>query len=139
MKTPTFKSSGSKTAKTLFAIAILTLAGVTACKKDASSTTSGTVTEADAVQMTSDAVSSSTGGMSAQTTTSTDLYISTTTPTTGCGATKDTTIAASYTGVNYSFGYSLSWNYFVDIYRSVEVVVCALMPPVDDETASLVI
>lgn len=113
MKTPTIKSSGTKTAKTIFAIAILTLAGVTACKKDAS-TTSATVTEADAAQMTSDAVSSSTGGMSAQTTSSTTLYASTTTSTEGCGANKDTTIAATYTGGGYSFSYSLSWQYFVD-------------------------
>lgn len=113
MKTSTFKSPGTKTAKTLFALAVLTLAGLTACKKDASST-SGTVTEADAVQMTSDAVSSSTGGMSAQTTSSVTLYAATTTPIEGCGATKDTTISATYTGSGYTFGYTLSWNYLVD-------------------------
>ena len=113
MKTPTFKSLGSKTAKTFFALAVLTLAGVTACKKDASTSTSATVTEADAAQMTSDAVSSSTGGMSAQTTSSVTLYAGTTTTAEGCGLNKDTTITASYSSGNYSFGYTLSWAYDV--------------------------
>lgn len=113
MKTPTFKSQGSKAAKTLFALAVLTIAGVTACKKDASTSSTPTVTEADAVQMTSDAVAPSTGGMEAQTSSSVTLYAATSTPTTGCGATKDTTISASYTSGAYSFAYSLSWNYLV--------------------------
>jgi hypothetical protein len=110
MKTPTFKSLSSKTAKTCFAIAILTLAGVTACKKDSSTSSTPTVTEADAVQMTSDAVTTSTGGMTAQTTTSTTLYAAEA-PVITCGATKDTTIAATYTGSGYSYSYTLSWNY----------------------------
>jgi len=116
MKTPNFKSLGGKTAKTLFALAVLTLAGVTACKKDTSTSTSATVTEADAVQMTNDAVSTSSGGMTAQTNSSVTLYATAdaTVNIAACGATKDTTTAASYTGSGYSFSYSLSWNYILN-------------------------
>ena len=114
MKTPTFKSQGSKTAKTFFALAVLTLAGVSACKKDATTTSSPTVTEADAVQMTTDAVTSSTGGMTAQTTTSVTLYAAEA-PVLTCGTTKDTTITgASVAGTPYTFAYSLNWNYLLN-------------------------
>jgi hypothetical protein len=115
MKTPNFKSIGSKTAKTIFAISLLTLAGVSACKKDATSTTTPTVTEADAVQLTTDAVVPSTGGMVTQTTSSVTLSSTAETAAIPCGTTKDTTIAgASVSGAAFTYAYSLNWNYVLN-------------------------
>ena len=114
MKTPNFKTIGSKTVKTIFTIAVLSLVGITACKKD-STATSPTVTEADAVQLTSDAVTTSTGGMVTQTTDAVTISATAETSSIPCGTTKDTTITgSSVAGAAFTYAYSLNWNYLLD-------------------------
>lgn len=111
MKTPLFKPLHSKAAKGLLALTIITLASVTACKKDANSTTSATVTEADAVELTTDAIQPATGGMAIQANSSVEIY-STASTKLACGVAKDTTITgASVTGAVPAYSYSLNWNY----------------------------
>ena len=84
--------------------------GVSSCHKDAT-TTDTTVTEADAAQLTTDAVSPSTGGMVLQLSSSVTVYK---TVTLTCGVQKDSSIAiASVTGVIPSYSYTLSWNYLL--------------------------
>jgi len=111
MKTPVLKSLNSKAAKGLLAITIITIACVTACKKDSNSSTSATVTESDALELTTDAIQPSTGGMTVQANSSVSIYATASTKL-SCGVTKDTTIAgASVAGAVPSYNYSLSWNY----------------------------
>jgi len=111
MKTPIFKSLHSKAAKGLLAITIITLASVTACKKDSNNSTSATVTEADALELTSDAIVPTSGGMTIQANSSVSIYASASTKL-SCGISKDTTITgASVSGAVPSYSYSLSWNY----------------------------
>ena len=116
----------TNTKKLLFAAA--TVAGImlsfSSCRKDTSSTSSDTVTEADAAQVTSEAVSPSTGGMASQVSSSAAFYSSASVTggtvssvgskslysTIECGQTKDSTV--SYASVNTTapaFTYSLSW------------------------------
>jgi hypothetical protein len=114
MKNANFKTIGRQAAKALSALVILTLVGISACKKDASTNTgsTGTVTEADAVELTTDAVIPSTGGFAVQTSTSVDIYSA---AKISCGDTKDTTITqSSASGLVPSYAYSLSWNYTFD-------------------------
>ena len=111
MRNPIFKSLYSKAAKGLLAITIITLASVTACKKDSNSSTSATVTEADALELTSDAIEPTSGGMTIQANSSVSIYASASTKL-SCGVSKDTTITgASVSGAVPSYSYSLSWNY----------------------------
>ena len=111
MKTPFFKSLNSKAAKGLLALTIITLASVTACKKDSNSSTPATVTEADALELTTDAIAPTTGGMTIQANSSVSIYASASTKL-SCGISKDTTITgASVSGAVPSYSYSLSWNY----------------------------
>ena len=95
----------------LAALVALTLAlNVSSCKNDSSGTTPSTnISEADAAQFASDAVTSSTGGMVTQVSNSAVIY-----PTvqTLCGVQKDTTIvAASAAGATPSYNFNLLWNY----------------------------
>jgi hypothetical protein len=109
MKNTNFNFFKGKAAKILLTVAVLTSAGIAACKKDAANTSTGTVTEADMAQLTTDAVIPSTGGLVEQTNTSVNIY---TGSKLSCGDTKDTTIAkSSTTGVTPSYSYLLAWNY----------------------------
>jgi len=86
--------------------------GISSCKKDSTSSNnslaSTTVTEADAAQFTSDAVSPSTDGFGDQLSRTASLY---TTIPLSCGAKKDTTyIKASAKGVTPSYADTLVWN-----------------------------
>ncbi len=116
MKTPIFKSLHSKAAKGLLAITIITLASVTACKKDSNNSSSPTVTEADAAQLTSDAIEPTSGGMTIQANSSVTIYASASTKL-SCGVSKDTTITGASVyrcHVCLRTVYlpiSLSWNY----------------------------
>lgn len=111
MKTPILTSLHSKAVKGLLAITIIGLAGVTACKKGSNSSTSATVTEADAVQLTSDAIEPTTGGMTIQANSSVKIYADASTKL-SCGVSKDTTITgASVAGAIPSYSFLLSWNY----------------------------
>ncbi|MDR3695110.1 hypothetical protein [Mucilaginibacter sp.] len=82
---------------------------VSSCHKDASTTsTNATVTEADAVQLTTDAVSPSTGGMILQLNGSVNTYA---TVSFSCGVQKDSSyVIASSTGASPSYNYSFQWN-----------------------------
>jgi hypothetical protein len=119
----------SKTPKIIFA-AVITAGlafALTSCHKDLGST-SDTVTEADAAQVTTDAVTPSTGGLVSQlnssvslfssatvtggTVNSVDNHLTTYSSTIPCGTEKDSTIAyASANGGIPSFSYSLTWKY----------------------------
>jgi len=81
---------------------------VSSCHKDASATNNETVTEADAVQLTTDAVSPSTAGMVTQLNSSVTMY---STVNFSCGVQKDSTyVISSATGANPSYNYSFQWN-----------------------------
>jgi hypothetical protein len=110
MKTPILKFLHSTAAKGLLAVTIITLVSVTACKKSAD-TTAATVTEADATELTTDAIVPTTGGMTIQASSSVNIYAAASTKL-ACGVSKDTTITgASVAGAVPSYNYSLSWNY----------------------------
>lgn len=98
--------------KTIITLTVATalVIGLNACKKDNNnSNTSATVTEADAVEMTTDAVEPATGGMTLQVSSSVTIYKVTTI---SCGVPKDTTItASSASGVIPTYNASLSWAY----------------------------
>jgi len=88
--------------------------GASSCHKDSSTTpsTTTTVTEADAAELTTDAVAPSSGGMVAQLNTS--VSINTSVPL-SCGVAKDSTIAkSSATGATPTYSYNLSWNYLLN-------------------------
>jgi hypothetical protein len=114
--------------KIVYAAAIVAASALTltSCHKDAASTT--TLTEADAAQVTVDAVSPSTGGMVSQvsssaslfangtvtggTVNSTNNHLTTDSYTIPCGTQKDSTISyASLTTTVPAFTYSLTWQY----------------------------
>ncbi len=84
--------------------------GLNSCKKEsASGSTAVTVTEADAAELTTDAVSPTTGGFASQVNSSVTIYK---TVTLSCGEKKDSTIAkTSASGVTPAYSYSLSWDY----------------------------
>ena len=83
--------------------------GTSSCKKDSTST--ATVTEADAAELTTDAISPETGGMTAQLSSSVTIEK---TVTLSCGVQKDSTITkSSTTGASPSYSYNLSWNYLL--------------------------
>ena len=80
---------------------------VSSCKKDSSAST--TVTEADAAQLSTDAVTPSTGGMVDQVNRSVTTY---NTSTFSCAVVKDSSYTiASAAGATPSFSYNLMWNY----------------------------
>jgi len=116
MKRTTLKSFGSKAAKFVIAGGIVALVGISACKKDNNnnSSTNATVTEADAAELTTDAVTPSTGGFDAQVSTSVTIYVSASTKL-SCGAKKDTTVSySSPSNFIPNYAYMLSWNYELD-------------------------
>ena len=122
MKTTTNTKKSIITACIAAAIAF----SVSSCSKDNSSTTSTPVTEADAAQVTTDAVSPSSGGMVGQVNSAASLYSGSTVTggtvnsvnnnkltlysTLTCGSEKDSTITyASLAGATPSFNYALTW------------------------------
>jgi hypothetical protein len=113
MKTPYLRSLSSKAAKTLMATCVISLVSISACKKDASST-STTVTEADAAELSADAIVPANGGLTIQASSSVSMYADASTKL-SCGIKKDTTITgASIAGAVPSYSYSLNWNYQLD-------------------------
>jgi hypothetical protein len=79
---------------------------VSSCKKDNSA---ATVTEADAAQLTTDAVTPTSGGMVDQLNRSVTTYNAVTF---SCGVQKDSSFAiASTAGASPSYSYNLMWNY----------------------------
>ena len=99
--------------------AALIVAGImpnlTSCKKNsahANNTAAVTVTEADAAQFTTDAVSPSSGGMANQLGASTSLYATTAL---SCGVQKDSVISIiSQSGAVPSYQYTLNWDYMLN-------------------------
>jgi hypothetical protein len=86
---------------------------VSSCKKDSTSTTtsSSTVTEADAAELTTDAVMPTTNGMTTQLSSSVTIYK---TVSLSCGVQKDSTITkVSAAGATPSYNYSFSWDYML--------------------------
>lgn len=118
MKKTILQSFGSKVARFVIAGGIVALVGVSACKKDNNNNNSNnakaTVTEADAAEVTTDAVSPATGGFDAQVKISVSIYVSSSTKL-SCGAKKDTTISySSPTNFIPNYAYTLNWNYQLD-------------------------
>jgi hypothetical protein len=105
----------NKTTIGKIAVGVMLALSLNACKKDSNNTpanTADSVSEADAVEMTTDAVASGTGGMTAQVSSSVSLYK---TVTINCGETKDTSIAASsLSGITPSYSISFSWSYVLN-------------------------
>jgi len=118
MKKTDFGSLGSKVAKFVLAGGLMILVCISACKKDNknnnSTNTSTKVTEADAAQLTTDAIVPSTGGFGAQIKILLGIYVKET-KRLQCGAKKDTTISYS-SPANFipNYSYNLSWNYQLD-------------------------
>ncbi len=117
MKKTDLKSFGGKVAKFVIAGGIVALVGVSACTKNNdnnSNNTKATVTEADAAELTTDAVTPATGGFDAQVNISVSIYVSSSTKL-SCGAKKDTTISFS-SPANFipNYAYTLNWNYELD-------------------------
>jgi hypothetical protein len=119
----------NKFPKTLLATALVAALAftVTSCHKDSTAST-GTVTEADAAQVTVDAITPSTGGMVSQLNSSASIFtgatitggtvnsannhLATYSTTIPCGTEKDSTIAYASVGTSIpSFTYSLNWKY----------------------------
>lgn len=106
---PTFKNNKT--------IAMLLLAGglticVYSCKKDNASAPSATVTEADAAELTTDAIVPANAGLVLQVNSSVTVYK---TVTLTCGAQKDSSITkSSVSGAVPSYNYSLAWNYLLN-------------------------
>lgn len=92
-------------------IATALMLNASSCKKDSANTTDATVTEADAAELTTAAVSPETGGMTAQLSSSITIN---NTVTLSCGVTKDSTIVkSSAAGASPSYSYNLNWNYLL--------------------------
>jgi hypothetical protein len=85
---------------------------VSSCKKDAASTsTATTVTETDAVELTTDAVVPSSGGLSNQASSSVDIYNKSKAKLT-CGVAKDSTFSlVSAASASLAYDYAFNWNY----------------------------
>lgn len=116
MKKTDLRILGNKVTRFVIAGGIVALAGISACKKDnnSNSSKSTTVTEADAVELTTDAVSPSTGGFDAQVNASVSIYI-TYSSTLSCGTKKDTTVSySSPTNFIPNYAYNLSYAYELD-------------------------
>lgn len=108
-------SFGNKVAKFVIAGGLVALMGIPACKKDNNNNNSNVkVTEADAAELTTDAINPATGGFDAQVKISVNIYVATSTKL-SCGAKKDTTISySSPTNFIPNYAYTLSWNYQLD-------------------------
>lgn len=122
----------NKISKTFYVAAVVAASALTltSCHKD-SSATNTTITEADAAQVTVDAVSPSTGGMVAQvnsgasfftggtvtggTVNSVNNHLTTDSYDIPCGTQKDSTVSYASTNTTPpSFTYSLAWNWELD-------------------------
>jgi hypothetical protein len=149
MKNTNLEHLGGKAAGFLATAGLIALTVISACKKDSNTTsTSATVTEADAAELTTDAVTPSTGGFDAQVSTSVSIY-TTASVTMSCGDKKDTTISySSPTSVVPYYAYSLGWNYqlncdgavpnsFVFGFTGSSSYTGALMQSADNSTGSL--
>jgi hypothetical protein len=88
------------------------IAGISSCKKGSSANSTSTTdsfTEADAAELSTDALVPSTGGMVTSVSNSTGIYQA---AALSCGVEKDSTIVkASAPGLSPSYDYNLSWNY----------------------------
>lgn len=104
----------------IFSAAIIVsalIAGIASCKKNSNSTASTTVTEADAAQLTLDAVSPASGGMANQLSASTEIYSSVAL---ACGVQKDSVITiASVSGAIPSYSYIFDWTYKLNCTQNV--------------------
>ncbi|SDI41587.1 hypothetical protein ACRQ5D_08510 [Mucilaginibacter sp. P25] len=104
-----------KARKILFSLAVTAGLAViiSSCKKDNASTTENTtVTEADAAELTTNAIVPSSGGFAVQVNSSVTVYK---TVKLSCGIAKDSSITkSSATGVSPSYNYTLSWNYLLN-------------------------
>ena len=103
-----------KSRSTLFSLMIAAGLGlaISSCKKDASTQTDATVTEADAAELATNAVVPANGGLALQINSSVTLYK---TVTLQCGVEKDSSITrSSVSGANPSYSYALSWNYLLN-------------------------
>jgi len=113
MKKTNLKGYSSNITKFVVSGGIMALAGVSACKKS-TSTDSTTVTRADIVELTTDAIKPGTGGFDAQAKTAVAIYVSDWSKFT-CGESKDSTV--NYSNSNNSipeYSCSLKWNYELD-------------------------
>jgi hypothetical protein len=102
-----------KTSRIILALLFTTGLSVSlnSCKKDNTSS-ADTVTEADAAELTTSAVTTSTGGLVLQVNSSVTVYK---TVTLTCGTQKDSTITrSSVTGATPAYNYSLKWNYLLN-------------------------
>jgi hypothetical protein len=100
------------TAVILLTASILGL-GLNSCKKESavSNDSSVTVTEADAAELATNAVSPTTGGFAVQVNNSVSIYK---TVALSCGVKKDSTITrSSASGATPAYSYSLSWDYML--------------------------
>jgi hypothetical protein len=85
--------------------------GLNSCKKDGVAANDVTVTEADAAELTTDAVTPTTGGFALQVNSSVTIYK---TVALSCGVKKDSTLTkTSAAGATPSYSYNLSWNYML--------------------------
>ncbi|MDR6941674.1 hypothetical protein [Mucilaginibacter pocheonensis] len=85
---------------------------ISSCKKDASTQTDATITEADAVELATNAIVPASGGLALQVNSSVTLYK---TVTLQCGIEKDSAIMrSSVSGVSPSYSYALNWNYLLN-------------------------
>jgi midasin (ATPase involved in ribosome maturation) len=84
--------------------------GLYSCKKDVAATPV-TVTEADAAELTTNAVVPTSGGFAVQVNSSVSIYKNVAL---SCGVKKDSTISkSSASGVTPAYSYNLSWNYML--------------------------
>ncbi|MDN3581032.1 hypothetical protein [Mucilaginibacter flavus] len=86
--------------------------GLYSCKKDAAATsTPVTVTEADAAELATDAITPTTGGFALQVNSSVSIYKNVAL---SCGGKKDSTISkTSASGATPAYSYNLSWDYML--------------------------
>ncbi len=89
-------------------VALLLIGSAISCKKE---TTDDSLTEADAVELATNAVIPTSGGLALQVSSSLNVYKTTTL---SCGVAKDSTITkSSAIGATLAYNYSLKWNYLL--------------------------
>jgi len=85
---------------------------LSSCKKDNTSTANSIVTEADAAELTTDAIVPANAGLVLQVNSSVTVYKNVSL---GCGVQKDSSISgSSISGVVPAYSYSLNWNYLLN-------------------------
>lgn len=102
----------NKTTVFILTIAVCISLGIYSCKKEGTSTTTPmAITEADAVELTTDAVVPANAGLVLQVGSSVNVYK---TISLACGVQKDSTITrSSATGATPSYSYTLNYNYLL--------------------------